>query len=496
MRADEQRLRGIEPARNSDHDFIDPRRLQPLHKPLGLNFVDFLAAFFAAGRIAQHIRKTLVGTFQGEPLSRRQIRRKANGAKLRGILEMIVNRLGEGVLAHAILGQAVQVDIAGDEVRTIEKSLAFRHKRAVFVDQRLPIPGEVGGGFALTGRAVDVCRQAAAGLIGDKQAPIARFCHGDIGRGDVDEDSRSGHRGIRGRRNGNPQVFANLHEECEQWLVLGLEKQPIAEGNVALAAQIDRVPEAMVGRRELAQLVEFPIIRQISLGDQAKNASLAHHRGAIEKQAIDNQRHSHDGGDGNFRRCLDDLGQRVTAGIEQRLLMKQILAGVRREPQFRERHQQGLALGGFAHQGDGLLGIERRIRHEHLRDRGSDPDEVVVVQIEKAARVSHFSPATTEHPTKSCGIALISLSPGESGQSIPPRRSRWWAPQWEFKYKSVQKEAAATKSRWRRRQREKVRSLLVICRAVAEGMMIRALASSAPMKRRPTRIVKLKRRRK
>ncbi len=73
--------------------------------------------------------------------------------------------------------------------------------------------------------------------------------------------------------------------------------------------------------------------------------------------------------------------------------MKQILAGVGREPKLREGNQQSLALGGFAHQGDGLLGVERRIRDEHLRDRGSNPDEVVVVQIEEAARVSHFSPA-------------------------------------------------------------------------------------------------------
>ena len=44
--------------------------------------------------------------------------------------------------------------------------------------------------------------------------------------------------------------------------------------------------------------------------------------------------------------------------------------------------------------------------------------------------------------------------------------------------------------------RRKFESLSVICRAVAAGRIIRALASRVPMKRRPTRMVRLKTKRK
>ena len=52
----------------------------------------------------------------------------------------------------------------------------------------------------------------------------------------------------------------------EQRLLFDLEQQARAERDVALTAQVDRVAGGVVAGRELAQLVELAVVRQVGLG--------------------------------------------------------------------------------------------------------------------------------------------------------------------------------------------------------------------------------------
>ena len=129
---------------------------------------------------------------------------------------------------------------------------------AVFVDQGVAIPGEIGGRFAGPGSRIKVRGKASRRLIGNQLMAIAGLPHRNIGSGKIQQYRRPGHRRIGGGRNRHPQILADLDMELEQRLCIGFEQEPIAEGNVGLAAQFDGVAQGMVGRSELAQARKIP----------------------------------------------------------------------------------------------------------------------------------------------------------------------------------------------------------------------------------------------
>src|ERR1700730_17427711 len=59
-RAYQQRMRRIDPARNSNHDVLDPGRAHPRGETLYLDIENFCASLVASGGIGRHVRKALV----------------------------------------------------------------------------------------------------------------------------------------------------------------------------------------------------------------------------------------------------------------------------------------------------------------------------------------------------------------------------------------------------------------------------------------------------
>ncbi|MNY49211.1 hypothetical protein D3C86_1846090 [compost metagenome] len=58
---------------------------------------------------------------------------------------MTAHRMAEGGLVHALAREPLQVHIGRQQVRTVRKPLRFAQKFPVLIDQRLTVPGQVGG---------------------------------------------------------------------------------------------------------------------------------------------------------------------------------------------------------------------------------------------------------------------------------------------------------------------------------------------------------------
>ena len=65
-------------------------------------------------------------------------------------------------------------------------------------------------------------------------------------------------------------------------LVLKLKQQLVAEGDVVLVQQLNRLRPGTIGRRELAHLVELAIVGQVGFRDHAQQLPARDHGSAIE----------------------------------------------------------------------------------------------------------------------------------------------------------------------------------------------------------------------
>jgi hypothetical protein len=82
--------------------------------------------------------------------------------------------------------------------------------------------------------------------------------------------------------------------------------------------------------------------------------------------------------------------QTVLDAVQQRALVEQIIAGVRRDSKLgEERHDRPLG-DGLLHQVDDLDGIEGRVRDPDAGHTNGDPREVVIVKVEELLACFHY----------------------------------------------------------------------------------------------------------
>jgi hypothetical protein len=296
---------------------------------------------------------------------------------------------------HALIRQAVEVDVGIDDVRVVAEAFRLGQQVALFVDKRLAVPGHVVGRFAAAGRGVQVGREAARRLLAHELVPIPALAHHDVRGRQVDQHRGAGHRGERGRRNRHPDVFADLDVEAEQRQVFDLEQQRWAEGHDR-AEQVDLVASCAIRDTELPGFVKLAIIRQETLGHHAQHPAIRDHGGAIEELVVDPQRQADHQRDGHGLGGFDDLRQAVEAGVEQRALVEQVVAAVGRYAQLGESHQHGALLGCLARQAQGLLDIEARVGDAATRDSHRDAGKVVRVEVEESLVHWRHYPIATE----------------------------------------------------------------------------------------------------
>jgi hypothetical protein len=93
----------------------------------------------------------------------------------------------------------------------------------------------------------------------------------------------------------------------------------------------------------------------------------------------------------------DDARQRRQAGIEQRVLVEQVVAGVGRQAQF-GKHRQRCAVGCRAlQQRNRLAGVEFRVGDPAARRRHRQPRETVAVQVEELGGLGHGAVSPSSH---------------------------------------------------------------------------------------------------
>ena len=128
-----------------------------------MNVIRLVTALVSLFRFARHIRKARHVSLQGN-LPFRHLKHKGNAPNCPHPVAAIARRIVETGRAHPVLLQSLQVEVGGDHLLAIRKSLRFRQQFIVLVDQRMAIPGEVRRALARPSGRVEIRRDAFAGL--------------------------------------------------------------------------------------------------------------------------------------------------------------------------------------------------------------------------------------------------------------------------------------------------------------------------------------------
>src|SRR5207244_10825069 len=133
--------------------------------------------------------------------------------------------------------QAAEVDVGKGELRLGREAPRFGEQRAVLVDERVAVPGEVGGGFALARGAVEIRGEAARRLVRHELVAIAFLADDDVRRRPGSEYRGPCERGVGGGRRRHPQVLADLDVQHEVAL-LGETEDEIGAERRALSGKL------------------------------------------------------------------------------------------------------------------------------------------------------------------------------------------------------------------------------------------------------------------
>jgi hypothetical protein len=288
------------------------------------------------------------------------------------------DRVVERVRAHPVLHEAVEVDVRGDHLRVAGEALRLGQQLAVLADDRVAVPGEVGGGLARAGGGVEVAGDALAGLRLAEFAAVLGLADGDVAGREVGEEGGAGQRAVGAGRDGRPDVLADLDVQLEPVEVRGTEHQVVAEGNL-FPKKRHFAADGITSRGELAFLIKLAVVRQERLGHEPEHAPPVDGRTAVEELRLEPQRHA----DQQHRRKLpagfDERSQRREAGLEQGILMEEVLVRIGREAELGEQRDGGIGVRGAAGEGERLADVELRVRHPERGDAHGGADESVRV---------------------------------------------------------------------------------------------------------------------
>lgn len=112
------------------------------------------------------------------------------------------------------------------------------------------------------------------------------------------------------------------------------------------------------------------------------------HDSAIEEPSLHPQGSAHDDDAAQFGTGVEHMSQRHVHRIEQRVLVEQILGGVRGQPELGEHGQDHVVLVRLPSKADCLVGIAHRIGRPHPRYAHCDPGEPVPVDRAKGQPAS------------------------------------------------------------------------------------------------------------
>ena len=332
--------------------------LQPLCKAVCLDLEDQLAALGAGGRIAGDERSGGDGAGECRLVQRHGER---NGGMACGIRAEC--RTAAALALHA---PEVQhgLGVAGAE------GLCLGQQRAVFTDEIMRGKDHIRRGFAVPGIRIEIGAQQACGLLADELAAVFRLADGFVTCREIGKHRCPGQRMAGARRQRGPEVLADLHTEAEVRHFAAAEQQVRAEGD-GRAAQCDAARFGRCGG-EVTQLIELCVVRQMGLRHKAEQRPMADHGGAVIECAVHADRQADDGDELERFACAENVPQALLGGIQQRLLQKQVRAGIAGEPKLRENGKRRAVLRGLLHGGDRFLRIIGAVCHAQCGGERAD----------------------------------------------------------------------------------------------------------------------------
>ena len=158
----------------------------------------------------------------------------------------------------------------------------------------------------------------------------------------------------------------------------GGEQEIAAKGRL-VPGDCDRLTDDVLSRGEVPALIEFAVVRQKHLGDDAEQPSAMDDDAAIVEMPAVPQRRPDDKDREEVAAGGDQPVELALHLVEHRVLEQQIVDRIGRKAELREHHQgdPGLVAGG--EQVQDIVGVLPRIGDCDMRDAGADADEFVTV---------------------------------------------------------------------------------------------------------------------
>ncbi len=192
--------------------------------------------------------------------------------------------------------------------------------------------------LAGAGGGIGVGGEAARRLRGAQQPAHLRLADRDVAGGQVEQDLGAGHCRGSARRLRHPQIFADLDVKGETRRAAGGKQQIRAERRFVPGYR-DRLAGDTIARGEMPALVEFAVIRQEHLWNDAKQLSAVDHDRAVVKMPARAQRRADDNDRQPVPACPDQAIDLGFDRVEHRILKQQIVDRIGGQAQFREHHQ-------------------------------------------------------------------------------------------------------------------------------------------------------------
>jgi len=247
----------------------------------------------------------------------------------------------ERVLASPLGGQQLHIEVGAGQA--VAEQGRFGQLAAVFVNQVVPGKDQVCGRFAFARIGVQVCAEQACRLALHQQSPVGGLGQDLVAGRQVADHGSSGQGCGRRGRLCDPQVLADLKSEPEIRQVTASKQQIGAERHLA-AAERDR-PGLLTGargRREMAQLVEFGVIRNVLLGDDPQDLAALKNDGAVVQGRPVRQGKPDGADDIRVRGLPDQVQQSPVRGLLESLAEEQVGTGIAGQAQLGKNRQTGL----------------------------------------------------------------------------------------------------------------------------------------------------------
>ena len=180
-------------------------------------------------------------------------------------------------------------------------------------------------------------------------------------------------------------------------------------------------PQRRSGARKLPLFVELGVIRQVTLRDDTQHLSPVDHDRTVEQGGVEAKGRADDEHRRQIARSIRHARYGFRRAIEERILMEQVVVGVRRQSEFGEHGYRCGHRGSLLGKPDRSLGIIVRIGHAQARHANSGPDEAVRIHRVKGTRHRPHYRGILDHKDTRYAPAV------ERPAGKPPLRARFAA---------------------------------------------------------------------